>query len=248
MESNKTRIIILAAGKGTRIKSELPKALVPLLGKHFIKHLLESVDKSNIDKKPIVVVGYGRDLVMKELGEKYEYVIQEEQLGTGHAVLASKGACKDAENVIVIFGDQPFIKPETIQKLLKKHLDSGANITISTAVLEDFNDWREAFIKYGRIIRENGKIIDREYKDASLEEKNVKEVNVSCIAFNAKWLWKYLEKLDRNKNSQKEYYLTDLWEIASTDNKKIESIQINPKEALGANSQEELAILEKLKT
>src|SRR3989344_770588 len=202
--ASKVRIVILAAGKGTRMKSELPKALMPLSGKHFIKHLLESVDKSGIDEKPIIVVGYERDVIRKELGEKYEYVIQEEQLGTGHAVLSAKDACRDAEDIIVIFGDQPFIKPETIQKLFRKHLDSKANVTISTAVLEDFEGWREAFIKYGRIIRENGKIIDREYKDASSEEKNIKEVNVSCVAFNAKWLWKYLEKLDKNKNSQEE--------------------------------------------
>lgn len=243
---NQTRIIILAAGKGTRMKSELPKALMPLAGKHFIKHLLESVDKSGIDKKPIIVVGHERNLIIKELGEKYEYVIQEEQQGTGHAVLSARNACKDAKNIIVIFGDQPFIKPETIKKLLDKHLSSGANITISTTVLEDFKDWREAFVKYGRIVRQNGKIIDREYKNANLEEKNIKEVNVSCTAFNAKWLWEYLEKLDKNRKSEGEFYLTDLWEIASTDNKKIESIQIDPKEALGANSQEELKILEKL--
>ena len=243
---DKVRIIILAAGKGTRMKSGLPKALIPLSGKHFIKHLLESVDQSGIDKQPIVVVGYERNLVMKELGDKYEYVIQEEQLGTGHAVLAAKEACRNAENVIVIFGDQPFIKPETMQKLLRRHLDSGATLTISTAILPDFEGWREVFAMYGRIIRKNGKIIDREYKDASVEEKNIKEINVSCIAFKAKWLWKNLEKLDKNENFQKEYYLTDLWQIASENNEKMESIQIDPKEALGANSKEELDVLENL--
>ena len=187
--SEKNKIIILAAGKGTRMKSELPKALLPLHGKPFIKHLLESVDQAEIDKNPIVVVGYEKDLVMKELGASYEYVVQKEQLGTGHAVLSAKEMCKDAENIIVIFGDQPFIKTETIKKLLTKHLDSNATITISTAILQDFEDWRKIFITYGRIIRENGKIIDKEYKDASPEQKNIKEVNVSCIAFKAPWLW-----------------------------------------------------------
>jgi len=242
--ANKIRIVILAAGKGTRMKSELPKVLAPLRGQHMIRHLLESVDNSGIDPKPIVVVGHEKELVMKELGNKYEYVVQEELLGTGHAVACAQVACKDTENIIVISGDQPFIKTETIKNLLSKHLNSKAKLTITTAELPDFQDWRAAFIKYGRILRDGEKIIDREFKDATDKEKEITEVNVSLYAFNAKWLWENYKKINAHTNSQKEYYLTDLWQIASQNGDKIESFQIDPAEALGANSKEELEILE----
>ncbi|MFA6353481.1 MAG: NTP transferase domain-containing protein [Candidatus Paceibacterota bacterium] len=243
---NKVRIVILAAGKGTRMKNELPKALVSLRGKHMIKHLLESVDKTALDERPIVVVGYKKELMMKELGNKYDYVIQKEILGTGHAVMVTEQTCRDAENIIVISGDQPFIKSESIKNLWEKHKNSDATITITTTVLPDFDDWRKAFVTYGRIIRENNKIIDKEIKDCTEEELKIKEVNVSCYAFKTQWLWDKLKKLDKNSNSQKEYQLTDLWEIAGIENKKIESIQVDAMETLGVNSKEELEILEKL--
>ena len=111
--------------------------------------------------------------------------------------------------------------------------------------MSDFEDWRKTFIMYGRILRKDGKVIDREYKDASEEERKIKEVNVSCYAFKASWLWENYKKIDKNKNSQKEYYLTDFWQIASDGTEKIETIKIPPEEALGANSKEELEILEK---
>ncbi len=243
---NKVRIVILAAGKGTRMESSFPKVLAQLKGQHMIKHLLASVEKSEIDPKPIIVVGYEKDLVIKELGDKYEYVVQEEQLGTGHAVYVTQNACKDAEHIIVISGDQPFIKTETIKNLLAKHLSSDAKITITTTVVPDFKDWRKPLLRFGRILRKDKKIIDREYKDANEEERTVKELNVSCYAFNAKWVWKNFAKIDKNKNVQKEYYLTDLWQIAGENNDRVESITIEPLEALGVNSREELKILENI--
>ncbi len=243
---SKTRIIILAAGKGTRMESPRPKVLAQLKGQHMIKHLLESVEKSLIDSRPIIVVGYEKDLVVKELGDKYQYVNQEEQLGTGHAVYAAKNACEGVENVIVISGDQPFIKTETIKNLLTKHLNSRAKITITTTDVPDFDDWRKPFLKFGRVLRKDNKIVDREFKDANEEERNIKELNTSCYAFDAKWLWNNFIKIDNKKNTQKEYYLTDLWQIASENGEKIETIKIDPREALGANSKEELELLEKL--
>ncbi len=245
-KEEKIKIIILAAGKGTRMESPLPKVLAQLKGQHMIRHLLESVEESGIDNKPIIVVGYEKDLVKKELGDKYQYVTQEEQLGTGHAVYVTKDACEGIENIIVISGDQPFIKTETIKNLLAKHLASNAKITITTTEVADFEDWRKAFWRFGRVLRKDGKIIDREFKDASKEEKKITEVNVSLYAFNAKWLWDNFKKIDRSKSAQNEYYLTDLWQIAGENGEKVETIKIDPHEALGANSKEELEILEKL--
>ena len=245
-KEKKVRIIILAAGKGTRMESSFPKVLVQLKGQHMIRHLLDSIEKTKIDPRPIIVVGYEKELIIKELGDKYEYVIQKEQLGTGHAVYVTQSVCKNTDHIIVISGDQPFIKTETIKKLFTKHLTSGAKITITTTEVADFEDWRKPFLRFGRILRKNGKIIDKEFRDANDEERKIKELNVSCYAFNAKWIWDNFAKIDKNKNVQKEYLLTDLWQIAGENGEKVETITIEPLEALGVNSKEELEILEKI--
>ena len=125
-------------------------------------------------------------------------------------------------------------------------MESGAKVTFTTTVLPDFLDWRKGFTAFGRILRKDGKVIGiKEFKDATEEEKKIKEVNAGCYIFNAEWLWKNLEKI-KNENAQKEYYLTDLLHIASENNEKIETVKIDPREALGANTKEELEILEKL--
>jgi bifunctional UDP-N-acetylglucosamine pyrophosphorylase/glucosamine-1-phosphate N-acetyltransferase len=237
------KIVILAAGKGKRMQSELPKVLARIRGKAMIKHLLESVEDI-VDKKIILVVGHKMEMVQKELGDKYLYVWQKEQLGTGHALSCAKENCKDTNHIVVLQGDQPFISKETVQKMIEKHLKSGAKITFTSVEVPDFENWRGAFMNFGRILRKNGKITGiRESKDATVEEKGIKEVNAGCYVFEAKWLWENLKKI-KNENSQKEYYLVDLIHIAATNNDKIENIKIDPKEALGANSQEELDILE----
>jgi len=244
-----TQIIILAGGKGTRMKHDLPKVLVPLKGKPMIKYLLNSVQKSKIDSTPIIVVGYGKELVKKELGNKYNYAFQRKQLGTGHAVLcAEKFIKKDTNHVLVLYGDNPYMTPQTMQKLVKKHLQSKKKITMATVVLPDFKDWRAFFYtNFSRIIRnKNGKILKSvEFRDANNEEKKVKEVNPCYFCFDAKWLFKKLKTL-KNNNDQKEYYLTDLVKFAMQEKENIESINIKPNEALAINSKEELEILEKV--
>ena len=242
-KDRKIKIIILAAGKGKRMESDLPKALAPLRGKHMIRHLLESIEKITTEK-PLVIIGHMANLVKKELGDTCEYVYQNEQLGTGHAVSCAKNSCLNSKHIIVLSGDQPFIKSKTIKNLIEKHLDTKAKITFTTAVLPDFLDWRKAFYAFGRILRKNRKVVGiRECKDATDKEKNIKEVNAGCYIFEAKWLWKNLDKI-KNENAQKEYYLTDLFQIASEKKEDIETIKIEPHEALGANTKEELEILE----
>ena len=241
--SGNIKIVILAAGKGKRMQSRNPKVLSPLNGKHLIRHLLEEVEKVS-QEKPIVVVGYKAELVKKELGDACVYVEQKEQLGTGHAVLSTQGALADAKNVLVIKGEMLFISSKTIKDLLERHFYSAAKITVATTALLDFNDWREAFMSFGRIIRKKGEILIREYKDASPQEREIKEVNAGAYVFDAEWLWENLEKIG-NDNAQKEYYLTDLLRIASEQKRSIKTVQIDPREALGANTKEELEILEK---
>ena len=214
----------------------------------MIDYLLESVEKSKIDERPVIIVGYEKELVMEELGDKYEYINQEQQLGTGHAVSLAKNYLKDeAENIIVLYGDQPFTTAETIQKLNEKQKLSGKKITMATVKVSDFEDWRSCFKNFSRIIRdENGKIIkDVQVKDANEEEKKITEVNPCYYCFDAAWMWEKLDTL-KNDNMQKEYYLTDLIKIATTNNMEIESVEIEPREALGANTKDELAMLEKI--
>ncbi len=245
----KIRIIILAGGKGERMQSDLPKVLAEVKGKSMIEHLLEAVRKSGIDNRPVIVVGYGKEKVMAKLGKEYNYVIQNEQLGTGHAVMSAQELLENKlGHVLVLYGDHSLVSTETIKKLTSKHLESGGKITMATAKLPDFKDWRALFYKnFSRIVRdENDKIIkDVQFRDASEEEKKITEVNPCYFCFEAKWLWKKLKTL-KNDNAQKQYYLTDLVKLAIQEKIKIESISISPEEALGVNSKEELEILERL--
>jgi bifunctional UDP-N-acetylglucosamine pyrophosphorylase/glucosamine-1-phosphate N-acetyltransferase len=239
----KIKIIILAGGKGKRMQSDLPKVLVKLNEKPIIKYILKSIEEA-FNQKPVAIIGYKAGIVESELNDSCFYVTQKEQLGTGHAVSCAKEYCKDVEHIIVLSGDQPLISPETLKNLLKKHLEAKTKITFTTTEVLDFNDWRKSFIAFGRILRKNGEIVGiREYRDASEEEKLIKEVNAGSYAFDANWLWKNLEKINNN-NIQNEYYLTDLLHIASLEKEKIEAIQIESHEALGANTKEELEILE----
>lgn len=244
MNREKIKILILAAGKGTRMESDLPKVLVPLHGKAMIRHVLEEVTKAH-DQKAIAIVGHKAEMVQKELGDLCHYAIQEEQLGTGHAVMCAKDIA-DAEHIVVLSGDQPFVSAETIKKLIDTHADSKAKITLTTATVADFEDWRKNFLRYGRILRKNSEISGmREYKDATEDEKNIKEINVGAYVFESKWLWENLGKI-KNENAQGEYYLTDLVHMAKKEGEKINSITVSGREALGANSKEELAVLENM--
>jgi bifunctional UDP-N-acetylglucosamine pyrophosphorylase/glucosamine-1-phosphate N-acetyltransferase len=152
------------------------------------------------------------------------------------------------DNVIVLPIDHPFLSAETIKKLAEKHLESKATITMVTTKLPDFEGWRSVFYTtFSRIIRDkNNKIIkDVQFRDASEEEKKITEVNPIHFCYKADWLWKNLKRL-KTDNDQKQYYQTDLIKIAIEDGEKVETINIDPHEALTANSKEDLAILEKL--
>jgi bifunctional UDP-N-acetylglucosamine pyrophosphorylase / glucosamine-1-phosphate N-acetyltransferase len=243
---NTTKIIVLAGGKGTRMGGDMPKVLTLVKGRPMIKYLLDNIEKSGIDKNPVIIVGYKKDLVIEALDKnKYNFITQEQQLGTGHAVSIAKELLKDkTKNIIVLYGDHPLISADTINKINDIHNKSGKKITMATVVLEDFLDWRHNFQNFSRIIRdEKGKIIkDVQYKDASDEERKIMEVNPCYFCFDADWLWQNLEQI-KNDNVQKEYYLTDLIKMATKEGMDIESININGVEALGANTLLELDIL-----
>lgn len=234
------QIVVLAAGKGTRMKSELPKVLTPLHGKPLIKHLLEEIAKVNQATEPVIVIGHKKELVQEELGQSYLYAIQEQQNGTGHAVLSSKSQIT-AQNIVVLSGDIPLIKSSSIERLFDKHIEDNAVLSMFTCVVPSYTRIYENFLNFGRIIRDTqGKVVKiTEYADASEEEKNMKEVNSGIYIFNTEWLWENLEKINQD-NAQGEFYLTDLIELAILQQKPIATCNIAAKEMIGINTPEQL--------
>jgi bifunctional UDP-N-acetylglucosamine pyrophosphorylase/glucosamine-1-phosphate N-acetyltransferase len=243
-----TQIVILAGGKGTRMNMEIPKALVPFNGKPMLDHLLNAVAHSGVGAKPIIVVGYKKEDVINHVGDRADFVVQEEQLGTGHAVKITEDSIgENIENVLVLYGDQPTVTGAMIANLIKTHIESKVMLTMATVTVPNFEDWYQVFYKpFSRIVRGiDGKIIKSvEFKDTNEAEKEIKEINPCYFCFNKKWLFENLKQI-QNTNSQGEYYLTDLVQKAASEG-SIASVSISPEEALGVNSIEELERLEKI--
>ncbi len=242
-----TKIVILAAGKGKRMGLETPKVLVALKGRPIIKYLLDSVVSSQVDSQPIIVISPEGEKIMRENLQDYslDYALQTKQLGTGHAVAsAEKNLSSQVDKVLVLYGDHPFISSQSIKNLI--NLDFSG-LAIMPTVLSDFNDWRQNFYHWGRIIRNENKEVEKivEFKDASDQEKRVLEVNPGIMAFNRDWLFANLEKLNNN-NKQQEYYLTDMVKLAFKQGLVIKTIKIEPEEAIGINSRAELKVATKL--
>ena len=240
-----TEIIILAGGLGKRMQTELPKVLNELHGKPLVSHVLASVAASGTCDNPVIVVGKKREMVIQALGPDYRYAVQEEQLGTGHAVLCAREALGGSTKpVVVLYGDMPYVSADTIRTIATQHAESGAKLTMATVTVPDFEGWRAGFYDFGRIVRDaSGKILRSvEKKDATEEELAIKEVNPCYFSFDSVWLWKHLAEI-RNANAQGEYYLTDLVKMAVAEGVPIASVSIDPKEALGVNTREHLELL-----
>lgn len=245
-----TRIIILAAGKGTRMNSELPKVLVPLKGQPMIKYLMDEVKLSEVDPRPIIVVSpVNQEIISAALeGYEAEYVIQTEQLGTGHAVACAREVIENDDrkinNIVVLYGDHPFLKSGSIKKFAA--VDSEV-LTVMPTILPDFEGWHQNFYHWGRFVKGANGAVEKivEFKDASDEEKLITEVNPGFMRFNKDWLFKNIDNLT-NDNKPKEYYLTDMVNVAFAGGETVGTINIEPHEAMGINSLEELKIAEDL--
>lgn len=232
--------IILAAGKGTRMKSDLPKVLHKVAGKSMVEHVVGAT-KALTPDKIITIVGHGATEVLAVLPEDVAYVKQEEQLGTGHAVKIAEPLLKNLHGTtLVIAGDTPLIRPETLVDLFAYHQAEDATATILTAIAPDPTG-------YGRIIREDGhvsKIVEQ--KDANDFEKAVQEINTGTYVFDNRALFEALSNLTTD-NAQGEYYLTDIIEIFKADGKKVAAFVLDDfDESIGVNDRVALATAEKL--
>lgn len=231
----KLKTLILAAGKGTRMKSELPKVIHEVNGIPMISKIIKVLEVLKPEEN-ILILGHKKEELLKVVGEDADYVVQTEQLGTGHAVLQAKDKLKDYDgDVMVLCGDTPLLREETLEELYKFHRDTDSVTTILTSIYDNP-------FGYGRIVKENGlvKAIVEE-KEADAEIKKIKEVNAGVYCFRGRELFDALSKITNN-NEKGEYYLTDVIGIQVGEGKKVQSFVLNDNiEILGVNSKVELA-------
>ena len=232
--------IILAAGKGTRMKSKLPKVLHKVCGKPMLEHVIGAA-KGAGSTREIVIIGNGADEVREKING-VEFALQSEQLGTGHAVKMAKDNLANVEGVaLILCGDTPLVTSELLTKFVESHMNSKAVATVLTAMMPDATG-------YGRIVRNQSGTIDKivEQKDATDEELQIHEVNSGIYCFDIKTLFESLEKITNN-NAQNEYYLTDVLAIIREQGLVVNALVSNDfTQILGINSRQQLALSERI--
>jgi bifunctional UDP-N-acetylglucosamine pyrophosphorylase / glucosamine-1-phosphate N-acetyltransferase len=229
-------VVILAAGKGTRMKSDLPKVLHPLMGKPLVLYSVEMAQAVS-ERPPVLVVGHAADDVKQTVGEAARYVLQEEQLGTGHAVAQAQEALQGSgDHVIVIYGDMPLLRADSLRSLYQmQQANQAGPITMLTLIADTPRG-------FGRIVRAEGGSVQAivEEADATPEQLAISEVNPGVYCFEAAWLWSHLDKIPVSPKG--EYYLTDLVGLAVDEGATVNAITIeDPNDALGINTRVHLA-------
>ena len=240
MENN-VMAIVMAAGKGTRMKSKKSKLVQKIYGKEVVKRAVENAEKAGI-KDIVAVVGYMKEEVMAVLGDSVKYAKQDEMLGTGHAVMQAKEYLRGKKGkVLVLNGDVPLIRPETLNKLIEKSIENKEYVTLLTAIYDNPTG-------YGRIVRDEGGNISAivEEKDTTEEQKEIKEINAGIYCFDIEELLAALEKIQPN-NAQGEYYLTDVIQIMNEKGLKTGAVIVEDNtEILGINDRIQLEMLTKV--
>ncbi|MGG4038789.1 bifunctional UDP-N-acetylglucosamine diphosphorylase/glucosamine-1-phosphate N-acetyltransferase GlmU [Heyndrickxia ginsengihumi] len=233
--------VILAAGQGTRMKSNLYKVLHPVCGKPMVEHVVDQVTQLNMNKL-VTVVGHGADQVQSSLAGKTDFVLQEKQLGTGHAVLQAEGVLGQEQGItLVVCGDTPLIQSRTLEALIQEHEQKQAKVTILTARATDPTG-------YGRIVRNSSGFVEKivEHKDATEEEREIKEINTGVYCFDNQALFHALKQVSNN-NAQGEYYLPDVIGILKSQNEVVVAYQTdNFEETLGVNDRVQLSEAERI--
>lgn len=236
MTTQALSVVILAAGKGTRMYSDLPKVLHPIAGKPMVKHVIDTAKQLGAHNIHLVY-GHGGDLMQQRLAnEPVNWVLQTEQLGTGHAMQQAAPFFADDENILMLYGDAPLITKATLEKLIAAKPDKG--IALLTVVLDNPTG-------YGRILRENGNVVGIvEQKDANAEQLKIQEVNTGVMVSDGASFKKWLTQLDNN-NAQGEYYMTDVIALANRDGCQVAAVQAaDLMEVEGANNRLQLTALE----
>jgi bifunctional UDP-N-acetylglucosamine pyrophosphorylase/glucosamine-1-phosphate N-acetyltransferase len=233
-------VVILAAGMGKRMKSDIPKVLHPVLGRPMLSYLLDAVNNLS-PKRVVLVVGHGAQDVKKiSDSKKITYVVQTKQLGTGHAANCAKSALKNFKgNILILNGDFPLITSSSLKKFMKDHEKKNADLSILTALIDDSYG-------YGRIKRDqNGDVIGIvEEKDASREERLIDEINSGTYCVKSSFLWNALKKIN-SRNKQSEYYLTDIVKSAHKDSLKVNGVIVSDSdEVMGVNDRSELSYVQ----
>lgn len=228
--------IVLAAGQGKRMKSKLYKVLHKVCGKPMVGHVVHVLEQLQT-RRTVVVVGHGADVVKSYLGDRVEYAMQDQQLGTGHAVLQAKELLADEDGLtVLLYGDTPLVTSEAVQEMIRVHQEKGAAATVMTAIFDNP-------FGLGRIVRDEQGRVARivEQKDCSPEEREIKEINSGMYCFNNRKLFEALSQV-KNDNSQQEYYLTDVIGILVNQNDIVEAYCTpDAIETLGVNDRVALA-------
>jgi len=232
----KVTAVLLAAGHGTRMKSDLPKVLHPLCGKPMLWHVMEAL-KPATTEKPVVVVGHGAEEVIKYLGESADCVLQEPQLGTGHAALQAESLLRgNTDYVIVTYSDMPLLRGETFKQLVETQYLNPGPLSLLTVVADDPRG-------FGRIVRKADGTVEAIVEEyvATPEQREIKELNVGAYCFKADWLWDALHRIEKNPKKG-EYYLTDVVELAVRDDLPVQAVVLDDfMETIGINTRVHLS-------
>lgn len=236
-----TTVLILAAGAGTRMKSSMPKVLHKVAGVSMIEHIIDLCDDLDLGS-PITVIGHEADQMRNALKDrKVKFALQEHQLGTGHAVMVAQEQLPEQGNTLILYGDVPLLKKETVADFLKQHEQEGNAATVMTTCMQDPTG-------YGRVIRnEAGKVFQIvEQRDATEDQRQIGEINTGIMCFDTRYLKIALQNLT-NDNDQKEYYLTDAIELLEKSKLSVGAYVVaDPREVMGINSRVQLQEAEQI--
>ena len=228
-------VVILAAGQGTRMKSSLPKVLHPVAGKPMVVHAIESAREVS-EATPVLVVGVGADQVRAVVGDRARYAVQEQRLGTGHAVLQAKSLLLGQSDIVLVtYADMPLLRTETLQRMVQRHRETSPTLTMLTVIEDDARG-------FGRVLRDAAGAVTAvvEEADATPEQLAIRELNTSSYCFDAGWLWSRLDQIP--VSAKGEYYLTDMVGMAVSEGRRVEALTTDdPSEALGVNTRVHLA-------